>query len=353
MMTYLSIIGIIVGILILICAIWWFPKCKSREIKGIKNREKWQAENEFRKTLIQVVGGIVVIAGLFITWAQLKQSQKEFRESQENMKVGQISSRFSKAIDQLGSDHAASRIGGIYALEQIVKEDPDNYLKPVIEVLSAFVRHAEYMQDIDIIRKDEAILPEVQSAITVISRIRTRGEIFTIDLKGANLRQADLKGANLQESILSDANLVQANLERANLKESDLIGTILRNAKLGGAKLDIANMGKAVLVKANLEGAKLRKAYLEGAILWDVNLVTAIMVGTILKMADLTNAKLKRAMLRGADFEGAILEGVEGLTISQLIEVKTLYNAKGLDIELEAELRKIKPELFEKPDRGE
>ena len=50
-----------------------------------------------------------------------------------------ITESFSKAVEQLGSDKLEVRLGGIYSLERISKESPDDYWT-VMESLTAFVR---------------------------------------------------------------------------------------------------------------------------------------------------------------------------------------------------------------------
>jgi hypothetical protein len=50
-----------------------------------------------------------------------------------------ITESFSKAVEQLGSDKLEVRLGGIYSLERISKESPDDYWT-VMENLTAFVR---------------------------------------------------------------------------------------------------------------------------------------------------------------------------------------------------------------------
>src|SRR5690349_20194183 len=50
-----------------------------------------------------------------------------------------INETYSKAVSQLASDKLEERLGGIYTLENISKESPDDY-RTVMETLSAFVR---------------------------------------------------------------------------------------------------------------------------------------------------------------------------------------------------------------------
>jgi hypothetical protein len=102
-------------------------------------------------------------------------------------------------------------------------------------------------------------------------------------LVGANLidtdfRSANLSGANLGATLnvtfidgylgsvnLSGADLKDANLSGADLKGANLSGADLKGANLSGADLDSANLSGADLDSANLSGADLRSANLERA----------------------------------------------------------------------------------------
>jgi len=77
---------------------------------------------------IQIVGGTALLAGLVFTNRTLGLNQQ-----------GQITDRFTKATDQLGSDKLDIRLGGIYSMERIAR-DSRNDQRPVMEVLTAFVR---------------------------------------------------------------------------------------------------------------------------------------------------------------------------------------------------------------------
>jgi hypothetical protein len=74
---------------------------QTKKRKDIEEKEKWKAENEFRKTLLQVSGGLILILSLSVTWRGMNQSQENIKAGQENMKTGQIASRFSQAIELL------------------------------------------------------------------------------------------------------------------------------------------------------------------------------------------------------------------------------------------------------------
>jgi proteasome lid subunit RPN8/RPN11 len=138
-------------------------------------------------------------------------------------------------------------------------------------------------------------------------------ELQVIDEKFDDFEGANLDGANFEGDNLEGTDFKKANLEEADLEGTDLVGANLEGADLMGANL----------ARANLEEANLKKA-------------------------NLRSANLKEAALKGADFEGANLKGALHLSIEQLSEAKTLYNAK-LDEELLIPLKEKYPILFEKP----
>jgi hypothetical protein len=65
-------------------------------------------ENSYRATLAQILGGIAVGIGIYFAWGNLITARE-----------GQITERFTRAIDQLGNPSIEIRLGGIYALERI------------------------------------------------------------------------------------------------------------------------------------------------------------------------------------------------------------------------------------------
>ena len=62
--------------------------------------------------MAQIIGGTVILFGLYFTWQQITLTNKQLNISYE----GQISERFTRAIDQLGSEKLEVRVGGVYSL---------------------------------------------------------------------------------------------------------------------------------------------------------------------------------------------------------------------------------------------
>jgi uncharacterized protein YjbI with pentapeptide repeats len=360
---------LIVGLVVII----WVPKRQATKY-NIEVGKKWQVENEFRKTIIQIFAGLVIFVGFFFAYQELK----NFHISQKNMKAGQLASRFSKAIELLSQDD--TKIGGIYALEQIAIESPANYLGTAIEVLSSFVRGSEviYLKDFDtwktqyapkylevyelfknetktsyfseikpievkswlkslkekneelnkLFKKFYLIKPETQIAMTVLGRIRTKKNkeywedspninLIGVKLRGVKLTRANLTGANLSETKLTKANLFGADLKGANLKDTNLTGANLSKAKLMGAKFFRADLTKAYLREADLTKAYLREANLTSANLWASTLTEADLKEADLTSANLVDTKLTGANLMKADLTKTFLRGAD-LTNSNL-----------------------------------
>jgi Pentapeptide repeats (8 copies) len=162
--------------------------------------ERVKAENEVSTTLLQGVGGLVLVAGAIATWRQ-------FRLNRE----GQVTERFTRAIDQLGSEKLEVRLGGIYALERIARDSARDH-GPIMEVLTAYIRENAPAEKIVRARVKEGDKPpklatDIQAVLTVLGRRTPRRGEVPLDLAETNLQGANLGGANLQGAILWDANL--------------------------------------------------------------------------------------------------------------------------------------------------
>ena len=114
----------ILGVGLLYVLLWKLPKRRVASVDTEKDRVdlEWKA----RQTMAQIIGGAVLLCGLYFTSQTLRVSQE-----------GQITDRFTKAIGQLGDTHLEVRLGGIYALERIAKDSEKDHWT-VMEVLTAF-----------------------------------------------------------------------------------------------------------------------------------------------------------------------------------------------------------------------
>jgi len=274
--SWLLPLGLAVIALLAIFILWKLPQWQAAQVRSLEPKERFDRVNEARKTLATILGGIVLLAGFFGTWRNLQLTQESLRVSQE----GQITDRFTKAIEQLGAVYPDGkpkldvRLGGIYALERIANDSERDHW-PIMEVLCTYVREHAPVTGQDRGKqpaRKQPVSADIQAILTVLGRRDRKYEkgdqslnLSHTDLRGANLvrallSQADLEVADLSEAHLGGAHLVQADLGGANLTGADLSGADLWVANLSGADLSGANLGLADLTGAILHGANLTYA---------------------------------------------------------------------------------------------
>ena len=233
------------------------------------------AQNAIYGTLIQSVGGLFFFVTAYFTYRNVRATEEK-----------QVTERFSKAIELLGSEKLEIRLGGIYALERIAKDSPKDHWT-IMEVLTSFIKEKSPLQpspniqhrNVNLVQlfleeqphlssqKQEykEITTEVQAALTVIKRRDfskeqswQRIELLLTNLAGANLPGAYLAGANLYGAYLAGANLGAANFRGAYLAGTDLNGVNFKGADLREANLYGANFMGADLKGADFGGANFR-----------------------------------------------------------------------------------------------
>ncbi|MEV0389428.1 pentapeptide repeat-containing protein [Nonomuraea sp. NPDC050643] len=273
---------IIVAICALMMALIFLPPYFAPNSAFTTAAEAVRAQHEARGLLLQGLAGLAVLIGAYAAWRQFhvsrEQLQLNLRATTEQLLIAQqaqITERFTRAVDQLGSEQLVVRIGGIHALARIARDSPGDS-GVIAEILCSYVR-----QYAPACTHDEALgtptleteiphlikrVPDVQAVLTVLSQRRIQPDeheplrLMGTDLRRANLSRAFLVGADLEGSQLNGAWMPEARLD-----DADLTRTGLRGANLAGAILDGADLTDADLCNAHLEGASLREANLRGA----------------------------------------------------------------------------------------
>ncbi len=223
------------------------------------------------RTGIVIAGAaLIIFVGLMMSLAEIRRAAtratERDRQVAERQLAGQLIERYTRAVNQLGSDTADVRLGGIYALERLAGGFPEEQ-PAVVEMLSAFVReHTRLGRPGNRRCKSAADGPEtdIQAAINVLGRLPARDGVLRADLTGADLAGARLDRANFTRARLDGVNLAGARLVEANLTRAGLVGVNLRTARLDGADLTGALLDRANLTDARLEGADLTGAWLDG-----------------------------------------------------------------------------------------
>jgi hypothetical protein len=245
-----------------------------------RDKDRAASVNATRQILLAATAGVAALVGLGFTARTFYLSRR-----------GQITDRYIKAISLLASEKVAERLGGIYALEHLMRESSKDH-ETVVDVLAAFIRETAPIQPaskdavpLDV-NRPHRLPADLQAALTALGRRPRRPEANRIDLMDTDLRGVNLRGARLDGVMLHGARLENANFVRA---------------KLRGAQMPQANLQQACLDRANLQFASFFDAELQGVILQHCKL----------KRVHFNGAQLQGAYLYGSNFSGAYLLGAQ------------------------------------------
>jgi hypothetical protein len=218
--------------LVLVAGIWWlWWRLPRRQVARLSiqipdPKARADAEDNFRKTVGQALGGAAVLIGAGAAYLQFSQQQQtatqqivaqqkiasdqiaaQQQAAEVSRKVSQdllISNQVAKGFEQLAGKEMSMRLGGIYGLEGVMNTS-EQYHQPVLEALCAFVRDSTIGKP-----EEKGPATDIQAALTVIGR-RTDGR-GNVNLAGSNIPHAPLTHANLIGANLSDADLTYADL---------------------------------------------------------------------------------------------------------------------------------------------
>lgn len=305
-----GVAGAIAALALIPLVVKWVPSWLAAT-HGLSPGERAAEIGRVRTSLLAILAGGIAVVGAWYT-------AKTFALNQQ----GQITERFTRAIDQLGHAEIDVRLGGIYALERIARESVVDH-PPIMEILTGYLRehspwvahdqtNRNYPQRTTPSEARPRLPTDVAAALSVVARRR-------LDCDGPqplNLSHVDLHGGDFYETTMLEAELAWSDLSRARLARTDLTDTMLSEAILVGADLIGANLTGATLLRVDLTEANLLRAVLvgaklNGADLSEASLVWADVTEADLAGANLTNASLARAKLTRAIFMGANLAGAD------------------------------------------
>ena len=274
-----------------------------------------------RSGILTAIAGLLAFTGVMLS---LQETRRANDRTDARIRDAQVSERYTRTIDQLGSPSLDVRLGSVYALGRLARDSPDDQAV-IVDVLSAFVR--EHSTDSERVSQGRRSA-DIRAAVVVLASLPVLASVpVRADLAGANLTgHASLAGlrfpplSNLSGFVLSNADLAGADLRGAELSDAQL-----DNANLAGARLARARLFRAVLTRADLKDASLADARIAGANLADASLPGADLSRArfveLLPGFKLTTARLTGADLTGADLSEAKLQFVD-LTNAKLSHAK-------------------------------
>lgn len=297
---------------------WWLPASSivtffliplivwsSRQFMG------WSQEyfhvNNFERPLLElglhgyVLMAIAILGLPFVVWRgiELHKQSKAVLEQSNIAQRNLLNERYQKGVEMLSSKALSARLGGIYALESLAKNDSLTYHIQIMSVLSAFVRNwhiedeRESEQNYGLSNTEKREPPEdVCTILEVVgSRSSEQCEIelqrkYIIDLSNARLRgwwhsardpavPLNFSNINFSLAVLSGVSLLpRVNFTKSYFMHADLSGAMFMHADFSNAHFSNANLSKASLAWASLTGVSFECAKLFDTDLSDVKDLT-------------------------------------------------------------------------------
>lgn len=294
-------------------ALWYVPKWQVRHLKvsDLKPNEVFELENEARKTVAQIFGGIFVLISLYFGW-------QNFDHARRTSEAGMLRDRITRAVEQFESKNREVRVGGIYSLGRIAQTHEQEHWQ-IMQMLMAFAREkAPWKEEVTTEAtegtKEKKLVPTPtppQETVDIAAAHPPNDIQAVMDV----LRQRVWSNENEHQQLMLEAlrlvkvSLRGAYLRRASFFGTDLSGADLTNVNLENAVLNWTTLWLADLTDANLKGADLTRAKLRA--------------DTVLDGADLEGAILTKAELSGVD-----LSKVRNLSWEQILDGEVKFDCK-------------------------
>ncbi|MFI0873035.1 pentapeptide repeat-containing protein [Streptomyces parvus] len=324
---------IAVGLLAFVLAIWQLPWWLDGDHLAAATPGSAAVVTGMRTALVAVGAGIIASLGLYYTDRNLKHSREVLEHSQKSATEQaeltrasltvtkqtaqkqadlsaeqQVNDRYVKAIELLSSTSPTSRLGGLYALERIMRDSSKDH-DTVVQVLAAFVRQfavrPEDPTGVALGRRG-GIATEIQAAMTILGHRPQRQEKFEVDLRNSYLRGCELRNCNFANADLSGATLTDSTLTNVDFRDATCSDTDFSDS-----------------IWSNV---KMTSTYLSRAKLRDISIYTEVDFSFAhASYTDWTESRFHEgAIFKQAYLREANLSNCEGLSPSMVLEAETL-----------------------------
>jgi uncharacterized protein YjbI with pentapeptide repeats len=201
----------------------------------------WLAARRQRSTELQLTENVRIAA-------EIRLQQAEAANAAEfDARERRITDLYTKAVEQLGSDKAPVRLGGLYALERLAN-DEENHRQTVINVVCAYLRMPYETSQTELKKFDRSCLcKREQGCIEQLARMEelqvrlTAQKIIADSLPSATSSNSNTEPMRKQRTDISldlrGATLVDFDLRGRRIKCSDFAGAkFISTAKFDGCR---------------------------------------------------------------------------------------------------------------------
>ena len=215
--------------------------------RRINEPQNWLSSLESWSTIIRNFGLLIVavIALPLAIWRSIVAARQA-----ETAKRGLLNERYQKGAEMLDSGGLSGRIGGIYALAGLAREDPKDYHTKIMRLLCGFVRHP-FGDAVEVALPTEGLSPDAKHA----SGFESYDE-DDYDTGGQLREGVEVRPQRVREDVQAVMTAIgERSNEQINAEEGEKYRLDLREADLRYVYLADANLERANLYRANLEGA--------------------------------------------------------------------------------------------------
>jgi hypothetical protein len=269
----LAVVFGVIALVVSIFTLWKLPKRQVAFSKNLSPDAAFTLENEARKTLAQIIGGIFLLVGIYSTLKTIQISE-----------VAQLAGRLDKAVEQLSSEKQHIRIVGLSTLIRLSKES--NVYEQEARVI--FTTHIREITVLGVLAQG-SVPPEVgtppvtaaapppvesnkdmekyrQEIQLMINHLGdpagSGGEInlSNTNLRGFRFSNRDCKDWKFPRAFLDGTYFDSSNLDSASFQSASLKGVTFERALLSNADFDDTDLSGVNFKKANIKGAKFLSA---------------------------------------------------------------------------------------------
>ncbi|MEU1841165.1 pentapeptide repeat-containing protein [Micromonospora chersina] len=248
-------------------------------INELHGKERFDALNSVRQTLVAAAAGFAAAVGLAFTARTYALSKR-----------AQEVDRFTRAVSLLSSEKQSERIGGLLTIEYVLRER-NTEARAAVEVVCAFIRErsAVTVETYRGVRsappqwggRGDDITDDIQTALMIIGANYPRPQRFMLDLSNTNFRGAGLAGSNfagvkLFGCLMQGTSFVGADLKHARLDGSVMVGAWLARTDLRRATLRDVDLRGANLTDAQVDPSQLLPAIIDDSTVLDEHIRTRL-----------------------------------------------------------------------------
>jgi uncharacterized protein YjbI with pentapeptide repeats len=311
-----------------VSAVWAIVQLPRWATESLKDYERVKGEDEVRRTMVQLCGGIFLVMGVYGTWTQIENST---RALEVNSRASSFD-RFVRGSDALANATTTERqMAALFALGQLAHDSPRDQWD-IMVLVASYLRGRTTPAARS---APQASREVVEAALTVIMNRDEKKDLVKgdepdhqflprsttgkmLNLSGVDVRGINVRGRSLTRVNFSGANLSDATMKFGGLHEVDFTGADLKGVVL--EKTDHSDAHSVNFAGGNLSGAELIGRFARASFV-NADLGGARLNGEF-DYVRFAGARLQRANAQNSRFDGGLM--------SATLELTNVFGVRGL-----------------------